>query len=556
MNLNRLSLSGTSAAFGVPATPQPPIPLSNSATYNLDRFSTNSAAVRDSIRADFPRKSDSELMFFDTKGSTEIGKLAGGGIGLAIGGEYREEKLKDTPDPRASSGDILGQGTTATDAKRDNFAIYGELSLPFTQMIEGQLAARYDHYSDYGSSTTPKVGLKIRPTSTLLLRANWGKGFRAPTLPEISPSTATFFTSVIDPLTGQNTQISGVYSGNPDLLAEKSTSTTVGLVWEPTRDFNVGLNYYNIDWKNIVSAPSFQSVVNAGGPAVIRDPQTNAIVTVLNNYVNLAQTKTNGVDLDARYLASTSVGKFTSRANFTYIDSFKEDGTETVGTNGGSNTMPRVRGTFSQDWDYAALSMTLQYNYIRGYYQQLLPGLVLHGAGPALPDRHLPGPHPELPHVRPVRPVPGEQEPASHGVGHQPGQQDAAVRPRVQRHFPVRLQHVQRGGPPGPRGIQLHDVITAPEAPGHPSGELGEGNRPAGVSPAGFFSFPSPTLTPEPAPGSTRCTNATKFAKNVGCFTRLWLLSGDQSRPDPPSTGFLQSKALIRKGICFPGVTR
>jgi iron complex outermembrane recepter protein len=144
-------------------------------------------------------------------------------------------------------------------------------------------------------------------------------------------------------------------------------------VWEPTRDFNVGVSYYNIDWENIVSAPSFQSIVNAGGPNVIRNPETNAIVTVFNNYVNLAQTKTNGVDLDARYRASTSVGTFTSSANFTYIDSFKEDGTETVGTNGGANTMPRVRGTLAQDWDYAGLAMTLQYNYIRGYYQQLLP---------------------------------------------------------------------------------------------------------------------------------------------------------------------------------------
>ena len=371
--LNRLSLSGTSAAFGVPTSPQPPVPLSTASTYNLDRFTTNSAAVRDSIRADFPRKSTSELGFIDTKGSTEIGKLAGGGIGLAIGGEFRKERLKDVPDERAASGDILGQGITATDAKRDNSAVYGEMSLPFTQMVEAQVALRYDHYSDYGSSTTPKVGIKVRPTSALLLRANWGQGFRAPTLPEISPSVATFFTSVIDPLTGQSTQISGVFAGNPGLEAEESSSATVGFVWEPTKDFLLGVNYYNIKWKNIVAAPSFQSIVNAGGPRVIRDPQTNAIVTVLNNYVNLSETRTDGVDLEARYSASTSVGKFTARANFSYIDSFKEEGVETAGTNGGTNTMPRTRGTMGLDWDYAAWSATAQVNYIHGYYQQLLP---------------------------------------------------------------------------------------------------------------------------------------------------------------------------------------
>ncbi|HQY45478.1 MAG TPA: TonB-dependent receptor [Usitatibacteraceae bacterium] len=371
--LNRITLSGTSAALGVTSATQPPVPISTSVTYNLDRPSTNSQAVRDGMLINAPRKSESELTFIDTKASTEIGRLPGGAIGLAIGGEFRQEKLKDSPDARAQAGEILGQGITATDGDRDNTAIYAELSLPFTQMIEGQVAIRHDRYSDYGNSTTPKVGVKVRPHSTLMLRANWGKGFRAPTLPEISPSVATFFTGVIDPLTGQAVNISGVFAGNPDLEAEKSESTTVGLVWEPTRDFSVGVNWYKLEWKNIVGSPSFQSIVNAGGAGVIRDPLTNAIVTVLSNYRNLAQTKTSGVDLDARYSKGTSVGKFTGRMNFSYIDSFEEDGTETVGTNGGTNTMPRTRGTFALDWDHGALSTTAQVNYIHGYYQQLLP---------------------------------------------------------------------------------------------------------------------------------------------------------------------------------------
>lgn len=374
LNINRITLSGTSAAFGVPSTPQPPVPVSTAPSYNLDRWTANSQAIRDTMLINFPRKSESELTFIDTKGSTEIGRLPGGPIGLAVGAEFRNEKLKDRPDPAAQAGEILGQGITATDGKRDNTAVYAEMSLPITQMIEGQVAARYDHYSDYGNSTTPKVGMKFRPTSSLLLRANWGKGFRAPTLPEISPSVATFFTGVTDPVTGRAVNISGVFAGNPNLEAEKSESTTVGIVFEPTRDFSVGLNYYRIEWENIVSYTSFQSVVNAGGPNVIRDPLTNEIVTVLNNYRNLAETKTSGVDLDARFARSTSIGRFTTRVNFSYIDSFKENGTETVGTNGGTNTMPRTRGTLAQDWDYAGLSLTAQVNYIHGYYQQLLPG--------------------------------------------------------------------------------------------------------------------------------------------------------------------------------------
>ena len=87
----------------------------------------------------------------------------------------------------------IGSGQHATDASRDNFAAYAELALPLTRQIEPQVALSYDHYSDFGNTTNPKLGLKFKPTPEVLLRANWGRGFRAPTLVEISPSRAVFF---------------------------------------------------------------------------------------------------------------------------------------------------------------------------------------------------------------------------------------------------------------------------------------------------------------------------------------------------------------------------
>jgi iron complex outermembrane receptor protein len=390
-NMHRQTKSGVSTALGVPSTPQPPVPLSTNSQYNLDRPSTNSAALRASMTADVKRKATSELGFVDTKASTELWKMAGGSAALAIGGEYRKEKLKDEPDAIAQNGEVLGQGITATNGSRNNYAVYAEMSLPFTRKLEAQLAGRYDHYSDYGSSTTPKVGMKFKATDTLLLRANWGKGFRAPTLPEISPSVATFFVQVNDPVTGANgVQISGVFAGNPALEAEKSESTTAGIIFEPNQNFSIGLNYYRIDWKNIVTSQSFQSIVNEGGPRVIRDPVTNQIVTVLNNYINVASTVTDGVDLEARYRMSTELGRWTARVNVTYVDSFKEDGTQVAGTNGGTNTIPRTRGQLAIDWDYRALSSTFATNYIRGYYQQLLAGAFFAPTDPRIQNQVYP----------------------------------------------------------------------------------------------------------------------------------------------------------------------
>jgi iron complex outermembrane recepter protein len=254
-------------------------------------------------------------------------------------------------------------------------ALYAELALPLTRQLEAQLAMRYDHYSDFGTAVTPKVGMKFKATPELLFRANWGRGFRAPTLPEISPSIATFFVQVNDPVTGQTgVQVSGVFAGNPNLQPEKSRSTNLGLVWEPNTAFSIGLDWYDISWSNIVGSDSFQDIVDAGDARVIRDPLTGNITTVLNNFRNLTHTETSGVDIDARYVARTTWGRFTGRLNATYVDKFEEEGVEYAGTNGGTNTYPRWKGYVSLDWDQGPWAATGRINYIHHYYQQLLAG--------------------------------------------------------------------------------------------------------------------------------------------------------------------------------------
>jgi iron complex outermembrane receptor protein len=394
MNFNRLSLAGTSAVFGVPTTPptgNPPVfPTSNSSSYDLNNPANNPASVRNQLLAHFPRKSTSELVFFDTKASTELSslKLPGGAVGLAVGVEYRSEKLKDAPDPLAQNGGILGQGITATNGKRNNQAVFAEFALPITKQLEAQLAGRHDRYSDYGSSTTPKVGLKYTPVDILALRANWGKGFRAPTLPEISPSVATFFTTVTDPQDGVIRQISGVFAGNPNLKAEKSETFNVGLVIEPVKDFSVSMDAYKIHWTDVVSSPQFQDIINdscpnppqtAGDPPcpstaqVIRDA-SDQVVTILSNYQNLASRKISGADIDVRWgIPTTDWGKFTLRATGTYVHTFKEDGVEVAGRNDGSNTIPRIKAAGSLDWDIGAWKFTGRVNYIHHYRQALLP---------------------------------------------------------------------------------------------------------------------------------------------------------------------------------------
>ena len=381
LSIGRLSIAGVSSAFGITTAPQPPVPTSTSSTLNLNNSSLNSAAARESIRVTFPRKSTSELFFVDSKLTTEFGQLPGGPIGLAVGAEYRNEKLNDNPAAIAQAGGVLGQGITKTSGDRNSIAVFAEAGVPILKSLEAQLAVRSDRYSDYGSSTVPKVGLKWKPVSEFVVRANYGKGFRAPTLPEISPSVATFFTQVNDPVTGASgINISGVFAGNPSLKAETSTSATLGFVFEPTKDFNVGFNWYSIDWKDQVGSYSFQALVNGNGiingiqrGVVTRDPATNAIVTVSSNYTNLSAVSTRGIDIDSVYRMNTLYGKLAFGMAATYIEKFAIDGTDYVGNNG-NGSLPRIRGNVSVDWTQGPYTARLTANYIHSYYQQLLAG--------------------------------------------------------------------------------------------------------------------------------------------------------------------------------------
>ncbi len=381
-NTNRLTLSGVSAAFGIPTSAQPPIPTSNSSTYNLNNSSANSGAVRDSIRANFDRASESELFFVDTRASTEFSalRLPGGNVGLAIGAEYRSEKLNDIPALIAQNGLILGQGITRTNGDRNSTAVFAELGLPILKSLEAQLAVRSDRYSDYGSSTVPKVGLKWKVSPELVIRGNWGEGFRAPTLPEISPSVATFFVQVNDPVTGASgVNISGVYAGNPNLKAETSKSSTIGLVFEPMRDLNFGLNWYQLEWKDQIASYGFQTLVNNNGiingvqqGVVTRDPVTNAIVSVSTNYTNLTEVKTRGLDIDAAYRMNTLYGRLGFRAGASYIEKFDVEGSVSVGRNDVFGSIPRVRGFGSVTFERGPIVATFTTNYIHSVYQGLL----------------------------------------------------------------------------------------------------------------------------------------------------------------------------------------
>jgi iron complex outermembrane recepter protein len=339
-------------------------------------FLAPQAAITDQLRIAPKRKATSELDFFDAKVATELMQLSAGPVGFAAGIEHRRESIVDSPDSLLLTGAVLGQGSTATNGDRKNTAAFFEFSIPLAKTLELSLAGRQDKYSDFGSAFSPKAGLKFTPTKEILLRGSASRGFRAPTLPEISPSNATFFTAIVDPDNGLVYNVAGLFQGNPGLKAERSNNYTVGMVIEPWQDFSMSIDMYKIKQKNVVNANSFQYIVDNPDlfpGQIFRDSTTGLVTYITERYRNLSFVDTSGFDIEAKKVFRMGdAGRLTLALNYAFIRNWRtqvaaDAPIEDYVDQNGFSDFPRYRGNTSVTWQKNNWTVTTTMNYVHSY---------------------------------------------------------------------------------------------------------------------------------------------------------------------------------------------
>lgn len=338
----------------------------------------NSRALLDAISPKLTRKPSSSVAMADARISGTLFDLPGGRFGLAVGSELRQEKADTPPVPFTDRGEIVGLGYSGYTKEREVYAGYVEVDAPVTTWLGLNAALRYDHYDDYGSSTTPKLGVTIKPVSQLLLRATYQEAFRAPGPGESGDSASFGFTNI------------GILTvGNPDLSPEEAQAYTFGVVYEPMPGTSLSVDYYRIDRDNeIVTADQALVVgdlpVNGAPNSRIPGLLPNSflfyddegdLATISAPFVNANQTNTDGLDFDLRQRFDLgSAGKLTAALVWTHVFSFERqvpggDSFEYVGTHGpyvlsAAGGTPADRGRLQVTWDYGALSLTGAVNYV------------------------------------------------------------------------------------------------------------------------------------------------------------------------------------------------
>ncbi|MGE0830735.1 MAG: TonB-dependent receptor plug domain-containing protein, partial [Hyphomonadaceae bacterium] len=289
-------------------------------------------------------------------GDTGI-NLAGGTIAWAAGAQVRHETYSLDPFPlnnlQLNPCNDLGSDACGTAAgafqftvgynpiedSRTVYAVFGELSVPITDTLDMQLAARFEQYpGDTGSTFDPKVQLRWQAADFLALRASAQTTFRAPTINQLSDVSAAQ-----QPFVG-TTFIPFDTFGNPDLQPESAFNYNIGAILDfdgiggSNVSFNAMIDYWNFELTDPIVREGASLIT---GPALAAgcapatafyDRLTFApgettgctnVVRIRTNLINGPAVTTDGIDV-ATELSFDEVfgGEFSVALDGSYINSY------------------------------------------------------------------------------------------------------------------------------------------------------------------------------------------------------------------------------------------
>lgn len=339
----------------------------------------------------------SKVWAVDAKADGALFDITGGAVRLALGSQHRNEAFESVDSSRYRGA-------------RDVTAAFAELFVPmvgaanatqFARRIEFTLAARYENYSDFGSTFDPKFGLLWAPVNGVNLRGTVGTSFRSPLLSELRPSLDVTVAELPDPSLGSLAPALLLHGGTGVLGPEQATTWTAGIDFEPEsmRDLKLSLTYFDIDFKDRIS----QAVPNSAlysvltwedryAAAITRNPDLpyvrelysqptfwspgdvpapEEIVAIIDNRPrNLARRSEKGIDLTFSHALAAWGGTLSAQLAGTYLFSLEEQVTRTAPSGSLKNTLfypvdLRMRGNLS--WTREGWGASAALSYVDSY---------------------------------------------------------------------------------------------------------------------------------------------------------------------------------------------
>ncbi|MBN9464802.1 TonB-dependent receptor [Brevundimonas sp.] len=342
-----------------------------------------------------------EVLSYEVGAEGPLFALGGGYARLAVGAGYRTNDYENRS---------FLKNTAVGGDESSRFA-YAELNLPFigpNMNIPGvyraalTAAVRAEDYDGFGGIATPKIGLIYDPNADITLKASWGKSFKAPMLSQRYSSryVALWSTGLVGG-TGYpaGSTVLESFGGNPDLEAERATSTAVTLAYHPQSipNLTAELTWFDIDYTDRVvqPLPLYQEILSNPALAEFIDfsPTADELAQVLAafpvafyNYAgsaydpskvvaiayghvtNAVRQKINGVDLSGAYGLDLGEGRLTVRGSASWLDSSQQNSAaQSVFDLAGMMFYPaKLKGRAGVVWTEGGLTAATFVNYTDG----------------------------------------------------------------------------------------------------------------------------------------------------------------------------------------------
>jgi iron complex outermembrane recepter protein len=316
-------------------------------------------------------------------------QLPSGPVAVVAGAEYDRDSLYYNYGNSPFAAPPL-----SSTYSRNLYAIFSEARIPLIGSRSGPsggdtlaitAAGRYDHYSDFGSKTTPQVKLEWRPSESLLFRASYGQAFQAPSLYALHYGTLTTVEPLTDPL--RNNELEAVpvtNGGNSNLKAQTGTSETEGFVYasKAVPGLQVSLTHWKIDENSTIQSIDPQVIVdnpNLFPGQVTRGTGSNGqpgpITAVDAYFSNFGQIDVEGLDYQLQDKIVTGVGQFAPSVAITETYRYTAEIVPGAPLSNGlsranidGNWAPRWKGNAALSWESGPYSVAENSRYV-GRYQ-------------------------------------------------------------------------------------------------------------------------------------------------------------------------------------------
>lgn len=239
-------------------------------------------------------------------------------VTLALGAEYRRGVYRISAGEFAAYayGGAQGyQGFAPTDAgtySRDAYAVYADLAADPVEGLHTEIAARHEHFSDFGSVLTAKATARYDVSPAFAVRGTISNGFRAPTLAEEYYSAVNIGPGYVYGQLPANSDAAQVL-GFSKLKPERSTNLSLGVVAHPAPSLQITLDAYQIKIRDRIVGSG--DLFGSNGDTIVSQAVLDALaarrISVadatsyagIDIFTNGADTRTRGVEATASYVS-------------------------------------------------------------------------------------------------------------------------------------------------------------------------------------------------------------------------------------------------------------